>query len=208
MSARGREFIETSLILISSLFGMSAFDGVRQEAPRWGAELVHDWVAPLAVVVVNDRQDTIPIVNIRAAGSVCETTCIEPNGWAACHLDSDADSAVSIQLPTKAFPEVSDEPYRELPVVVSWRTHGVLEVHVLDSDVEVNNALTDDLLAGHDSIVLHGASSKSPGGPRAIFDSDLHFVGCSHDTSRSRESLASQDRIDRMPSAATSTKEF
>jgi hypothetical protein len=122
------------------------FEQAKYSWDDWAALVVQRIKGPLMVTVVNATATSIPVVEVRSSGFACQMGCVGPGERRDCKLQFREPSLLSIRMGDdyKGFPRFLRGPPQQLPVFVTWRSHGVVEVVIADAGVSVVGHFADE----------------------------------------------------------------
>ncbi|MBL8912718.1 MAG: hypothetical protein JNM17_18635 [Archangium sp.] len=107
----------------------------------WASVIVQRTHEPLEITLVNGTPANIPVLDVGIAGWVCQATCLVPGKEMHCRPEFGSASNVFIQIGLtgeEAFPHVIKAPVEQVPVAVTWRSYGSIELALTDAGVIVN----------------------------------------------------------------------
>lgn len=140
-----RRILLASVAVFLALVAWVGADIVRYSADDWAAAAVQKATQPLKLTLINATSADIPVVDFGIAGFFCQSTCVKPGGQRHCTPEFAEASGVFVQFPDKPFPEVGGGPMLQIPVPITWRTHGTIEVIVTDAGFSIDGGFTDAL---------------------------------------------------------------
>jgi hypothetical protein len=112
----------------------------------WAALVVQWAKGPLVLNLVNETGSSLPVVDVGISGWFCQSTCVAPGARETCRPRFRQQSPIFVNFggPDEAFPNIIHAPRQPLPVVVTWRSHGSVDLIVTDAGVEVHSGLSEE----------------------------------------------------------------
>ncbi len=111
----------------------------------WAAGVVRAVKGPIEINLLNATSSVIPVVDIGIAGHFCQKTCLAPGKRTTCRPEFGQASPIFLQFgrADEAFPNIMHAPVEQIPVSVTWRSHGSVELTVTDAGIEVRGAFRE-----------------------------------------------------------------
>lgn len=112
----------------------------------WAASVVQTFKGPLKVTVVNATAASIPVVEVGLTGFACQMGCVASGQRRDCILRFGEASLLSVRTSDhyEGFPTFLPGPRQQLPVFVTWRSHGSVDVVITDAGVSVVGDFSDE----------------------------------------------------------------
>lgn len=122
------------------------FEQAKYSWDDWAASIVQTFKGPLKVTVVNATVASIPVVEVGVSGFACQMGCVAPGERRDCMLRFGQASLLAVKTGDhyQGFPTFLPGPRQQLPVFVTWRSHGSVDVVISDAGVSVVGDFSDE----------------------------------------------------------------
>lgn len=140
-----RRIVVAPLVVLAVLLAGMLFALVFNSWDDWAAELVYRAKEPLVIGLVNATPEAIREFEFGLGGDRCHVHSLQPGGRVSCTPKYRGGSGVYLWRRDLAGSQPRTTHSEELPVNVTWRTHGEIEIIVTDAGVEIDGGFSDEL---------------------------------------------------------------